>query len=521
MKRIQKLLSMMLVLVLALSMQAGKLTVFAEQIPAPTPTEVLPLTETLPPPMLEDGHFDGDLLKQWVDAYLEENYWNHPGCKMTIAYWYSGTDETWFYNADEWIGGVNWYKLPLCMYYAEKLKSGEMTKETVVTGITLEYAMSTLLEHSSGPSLYSLVTDLAEREGLSYTDVAKQYADLPESYYTSEYYNNAYTARLMMEITKTLFEGGEDRFPFVLEHMKKSQPYDMFKRDWNIQTKWEVAQTHAADWGGEGDDFIHCTAIFYTPTPAVLTIMTKNIWDLDIMGGVAGHFFVLTEALDQRQHPERAAELAAAAAAEAAGTSADGLATADTQTTADGQTMADTQSTEAAGTAATTGEAAGSTQAAAPVPAAGTEATAATTGGTQQTGDTPEPVITPPAATVPPADTGEPVPETPLLVQPTGETPEQSVVEPQPVVLPTEETPSTAGTETGAVINSAPSPIPILIVLFILLVLIALCSILLIIHNRKERERRRRRAAAIRRRRREREMQERYEEEESESYDEE
>ena len=507
MKRIQKLLSMMLVLVLALSMQAGNLTAFAEQTPAPTPTptEVLPLTETLPPPMLEDGHFDGDLLKQWVDAYLEENYWNHPGCEMAIAYWYSGTDETWFYNADDWIGCVNWYKLPLCMYYAEKLKSGEMTKETVVTGITLEYAMSTLLEHSSGPSLYSLVTDLADREGLSYTDVAKQYADLPESYFTSEYYNNAYTARLMMEITKTLFEGGEDRFPFVLEHMKKSQPYDMFKRDWNIQTKWEVAQTHAADWGGEGDDLIHCTAIFYTPTPAVLTIMTKNIWDLDIMGGVAGHFFVLTEALDQRQHPERAAELAAAAAAEAAGTSADGLATADTQTTANGETVADTQSTETAGTAATAGEGAAGTQTAAPVATAGIE-TSATTGETQQTGNTPEPVITPPAATVQATDGGEPAPETPLIVQPTSET------------QPAEAQVTTPDGNTGV---KQSSPIPILIVLFILLVLIAICSVLLVIHNRKERERRRRRAAAIRRRRRAREMQERYEEEESGSDDEE
>ena len=434
MKRIQKLLSMILASMLVLSMQAGNLTAFAEQAPAPTPTEVLPLTETLPSPVLEDGHFDGDLLKQWVDAYLEENYWNHPGCEMTIAYWYSGTDETWFYNADDWIGCVNWYKLPLCMYYAEKLKSGEMTNETVVTGITLEYAMSTVLEHSSGPSLYSLVTDLSDREGLSYTDVAKQYADLPESYFTGEYYNNAYTARLMMEITKTLFEGGEDRFPFVLEHMKKSQPYDMFKRDWNIQTKWEVAQTHAADWGGEGDDLIHCTAIFYTPTPAILTIMTKNIWDLDIMGGVAGHFFNLTEELELKQHPEREAG---------------------------------------------------------------------------------------PAATVPPTAEAEPTSESRPIIQPSPETQEPSVIKPQPVVLPAEETPPAVGTETGQVVNSAPSPVPLLIVLFILLVLIAICSILLIIHNRKERERRRRRAAAIRRRRREREMRDWYEEEENESDDEE
>ena len=515
MKNTQKLLSMILALVLVFSMQAGNLTALAEE----APTEALPLTETLPSPVLEDGHFDADLLTQWVDAYLDENYWNHPGCKMTIAYWYSGTDETWFYNADEWLGCVNWYKLPLCMYYAEKLKSGEMTKETVVTGITLEYAMSTLLEHSSGPSLYSLVTDLADREGLSYTDVAKQYADLPESYFTSEYYNNAYTARLMMEITKTLFEGGEDRFPFVLEHMKKSQPYDMFKRDWNIQSKWEVAQTHAADWGGEGDDLIHCTAIFYTPTPAILTIMTQNIWDLDVMGGVAGHFFNLTEELDLKQHPERAAELAAAEAAKAAETSADAQTTADGQTTADAQTTAETQSTETTGTAATTGDAAGSAQSATSMPAAGTEGsaaesaqaeteagTAATTGETQQTRDTPEPVITPPAATAQPAAEAEPTPETQLIVQPSSETPPAGTQEAIP-----------AGT-TGV---KRSSPIPILIVLFILLVLIAICSILLVIHNRKERERRRRRAAAIRRRRREREMQERYEEEENESNDEE
>lgn len=475
MKRIENLFSIVLVLMLVLSMQVGNLSAFAEEIP----TE--PLTQTLSSPVLEDGHFDGEILKQWVDAYLDENYWNHPGCEMAIAFWYSGTDETWFYNADEWIGCVNWYKLPVCMHYAEKLKSGELTKESVVTGITLEYAMSTLLEHSSGPSLYSLVTDLSDREGLSYTDVAKQYAgDLPESYFTSEYYNNAYTARLMMEITKTLFKGGEDRFPFVLEHMKKSQPYDMFKRDWNIQSKWDVAQTHAADWGGEGDDLIHCTAIFYTPTPAILTIMTKNIWDLDIMGGVAGHFFNLTEELDLKQHPERAAQLAAAGAA---GTSAVGAVTA-----------ADGQSTDPLTSSAVTeaGAPAESSPAAIPASESGAQTEPTVPGEAQQAGEA--------SATV----------ETPAQSV-TGAEP---VVDPQSVVLPQEETPPAAGTEAGPVVNLAPSPIPILIVLFILLLLIVLCVILLVIHKRKERERRRRRAATRRRRQRVREMQRRYDEEE-------
>ena len=317
MKRIEKLLSTVLVLVMMLSMQMRSLPAFAEE----STEEALPLTQTLPSAALEGGHIDGDVLKQWVDAYLEENHWNHPGCDLTVAFWYSGTDETWFYNADEWLGCVNWYKLPVCMHYAEELKSGALTKESVVTGITLEYAMTTVLENSSGPSIYSLVTDLSEREGLNHTDVAKEYAgDLPDSYFTGEYYNNGYTARLMLEITKTLFEGGEERFPFVLEHMKKSQPEDLFKRDWNVRTKWEVAQTHAADWGGEGDDLIHCTGIFYTPAPAILTVMTRNIWDLDIIGGVAGHFVDLAEELGLKQEEEKAAQ---AAAAEAAGAAAE------------------------------------------------------------------------------------------------------------------------------------------------------------------------------------------------------
>ena len=330
----KQFISWLLAFVLILSAQMGMLVAYAEQT-APAPTEELPLTQTLPSGVREDGTLDGDIVKQWVDAYLTENHWDSPGCVMGIAYWYSGTGETWYYHADDWIGGVNWYKLPICMHYAEELASGEMTKESVVTGITLEYAMNTTLENSSGPSLYSLVTDLTEREGASYAEIARQYADLPDSYFTSEFYNNAYTARLMMEITKTLFQGGEERFPNVLEPMKKSQPEDLFKRDWIIRTAWDCAQTHAADWGGAGDDLIHCTGIFYTPTPVVLTIMTKNIWDLDIMGGVAGHFANLAVEMSEKQ---KQAEEAAEAADQSASTPTEG------ENGADGQT-ADTRLT--------------------------------------------------------------------------------------------------------------------------------------------------------------------------------
>ena len=172
MKRIENLFSIVLVLMLVLSMQVGNLSAFAEEIP----TE--PLTQTLPSPVLEDGHFDGEILKQWVDAYLEENYWNHPGCDMAIAYWYSGTDETWFYNADEWIGCVNWYKLPVCMHYAEELKSGALTKESVVTGITLEYSLYIPEGYEEGTdTLYPMVMFIPDSTGagLSSSQIVEEY----------------------------------------------------------------------------------------------------------------------------------------------------------------------------------------------------------------------------------------------------------------------------------------------------------------------------------------------------------
>ena len=105
----------------------------------------------------------------------------------------------------------------------------------------------------------------------------------------------------MMEVTKTLYQGGDERFPNVLEYMKQSQPWDMFKRDENIRVNLNASQTHAASWGDGAGDYIHCTGVIYTPTPIVLTIMMKNISDLDILGGVAGHIAVMATELDARQ----------------------------------------------------------------------------------------------------------------------------------------------------------------------------------------------------------------------------
>ena len=300
MKNVKKIPSLFIAMVLIVVTVVGTLPAYAEENSQGT---------TLPPEITEDGHIDGERLKQWVDDYLKADHWDEPQCSMSIGLWYSGTDETWLYNPDEWMYGVNWSKLPISMVYAEKLANGELSNDSVITGLQLEYALQTVLENSSGSSFYSMLAHLGGNTVSNCAELVPQYAGLPDSYYTDEFYQQSYyTARIMMEVTKTLYQGGDERFPNVLEYMKKSQPWDMFNRDDYIRDVLHTSQTHAASWGDGAGDYIHCTGVIYTPTPIVQTVMMKNISDLDIMGGVAHHMAVLAVALDSKLKEIRLAE---------------------------------------------------------------------------------------------------------------------------------------------------------------------------------------------------------------------
>ena len=275
------------------------------------------------PEMTEDGHIDGEKLKLWLENYLAADHWDEPQCSISVCFWYSGSDETWMYNPDEWMYGVNWSKLPICMNFAEKLASGELSNDTSINGITLEYALQTVLENSSSPSYSSMIVYLGGNTTSNCAEMVPQYANLPEDYYTDEFYNESYyTARIMMEVTKTLYLAEEGRFPNVLEYMKKSQPWDMFNRDQWIREILHTSQSHVASWGNGAGDYIHCTGVIYTNSPIVLTIMMKNISDIDIMGGIAHHFCYLANNMYWKQYEiekaKKAAEAEALAAQEAA-----------------------------------------------------------------------------------------------------------------------------------------------------------------------------------------------------------
>ena len=430
------LISLFAALTMLLSFYSGSFSAYAEDY----------VPELLPSPAA-DGHLiDGDTLTKFFDEYLHENYCDNENQCLSIAVWCPDTDEYWYYNPDVWMYGVNWYRLPVSMYLAEKVSKGELTMDSVVNGITLEYAINTALAAASNPSASSMVLYLGGNMTTNCADLTTGYANLPDSYFVADYYQeNAYTARLMLEITKTLYLGGEERFPLVEESMKDAMPEDFFKRDWNVAHDWVIAQTSAAYWGEGAGDRVNCTGIIYTPSPILLTVMMKNIADMDIMGGVAWRFSHLGAALGERLHPDGDSSADTAVSAEAVPAEV----SPETQT---GETVlpqdADTASTDSS------------------------------------TSVTLDPPISPAVTVTPPAEPAPTViPETPV--------PSSALQIPVPSTLPAD---STATLQDAMPSPSAKSPFRFFLIGFLVLfVAVVAVAVVLIVREQRHRKRRRRR----------------------------
>ena len=435
------LISLCAVLAMLLSLYSGSFPALAEDY----------VPELLPAPAA-DGHLiDGDRLTKFFDEYLHENYCDNENQCLSIAVWVPDTDEYWYYNPDEWMYGVNWYRLPVSMYLAEKVSKGELTMDTVVNGITLEYAISTALAATSNPSASSMVLYLGGNMTTNCADLTAGLSGLPDSYFVPDYYqDNAYTARLMLEITKTLYLGGEERFPLVEESMKDAMPEDFFKRDWNVGHDWVIAQTSAAYWGEGAGDRVHCTGIIYTPSPILLTVMMKNIADMDIIGGVAWRFSHLGAALGERLHPEDDSSADTPVSTEAASAEA----------------LPEAQTSEAV-----------------MLQGADTETAAASAGAAADSAMSPSVTVTPPAEPSPAEPSPVTVAETPLP-----SSAPQAVV---PSELPEE---SAAPLQDASPSPTGKSPFRFFLVGFLVLFLaVLIVAVVLILREQRQRKRRRHR----------------------------
>ena len=234
-------------------------------------------TEEPPPAAEEPGNdpraaenaltvLDGEELQALAEQALKDL-----GLKaenVSIGYCYTPTGETWYFNEDAWYYSASLYKVPLMMIMAEREKSGELTQESVLTGrLTLAYAEDRVLVYSNNEIAHTVMGYLgSDRE---VREMYKQYSTLPEEDYPKNFLVYSYfSPRFMTDVMMTLYYE-QERFPNILDCLKKAQPDGWFNKTGNHE--YEIAQKY-----GAYEEVHHTSGVVYTPEPFILTVMTKN-----------------------------------------------------------------------------------------------------------------------------------------------------------------------------------------------------------------------------------------------------
>lgn len=206
---------------------------------------------------------DPEELEQITRDFIEE-YKLHEN-NFSVGYCYTATGDTWYFNGDEWYYSASMYKVPLMMLLAELEAKGEIDRDTPIKNLPLGEAEELILTYSHNDYAHLMMSYFGTEPDCR--DLYKQYSDLPDDYYISDFRQYSYfTANFITDVMKTLYYE-QERFPNIVESLLPAQPDQYFKRE---ITDYEVAQKY-----GALKEFNHTTAIVYTPNPFIVTVMTE------------------------------------------------------------------------------------------------------------------------------------------------------------------------------------------------------------------------------------------------------
>ena len=289
----------------------------------------------------DTGIIDAAALDSWISDYVAQHSLDGAYQVFSVGFCYTGTGDCWFYNADQWMYSASLYKVPVSMLLAEKEAAGELTQDSMITtqyaSGTLGHLESTALINSNNDSGHALVEYMGGTYAGKCADQTVRFTGLPESYFSSDDFANLsyYTARYMTHVMKTLYDGGDEAYPHIIEYLLDAQPDDYYNSDANLKSSYAIAQKYGAFTEQNGNNNNHCAAIIYTPTPIVVVVMTRNVGDYqrrmaEVGSYLADYSLQLDEkqAALEREAQEQAAALAAAeadnndAAAQAGGSDA-------------------------------------------------------------------------------------------------------------------------------------------------------------------------------------------------------
>ena len=266
----------------------------------------------------EESILDEERLDAWIKDFLTKNGVGGGNQIFSVGFCYTATGDCWYYNGDAFMYSASMYKVPISMLLAEKEKAGLISQDTNLGGGTLKYLETTALIHSDNNSGHAMLDYLGEDNSGKGSKLCMQYASLDKSYFDQDFFDYSYySARFMTQVMQTLCAGGEERFPHVIEYLLQAQPDSYLNL--SLSGKFDVAQKYGAFKERNGNDNNHITAIVFTPTPIVVTVMTRNVGDYQkLMAQIGSYLAEYSLELDEKLAARKAAQAEAAKAAEEA-----------------------------------------------------------------------------------------------------------------------------------------------------------------------------------------------------------
>ena len=190
---------------------------------------------------------------------------------VTMGYYNTVTGEEHYFRGDvlTTAGSIN--KVPLNMYYAEKLYNGDISWDTTFGG----YDYKTLQHSTICLSNNDLTSILVAAIGTEpeYRRTICPYVGLdPETVDNSFLLVNEFSPRQMIHCLKMLYSEPE-RYPGVIDHMMHANPGEYFEQ---IVTEYDIAQKYGWYIDDNNNNYICCIGFVETEDPILLTIFTDN-----------------------------------------------------------------------------------------------------------------------------------------------------------------------------------------------------------------------------------------------------
>ena len=207
---------------------------------------------------------------------------------FAFFYYNPQTQKYYFDNQNKYFKAASTVKVPVAIMYYDKIKNGELTKESTLQYTSDDYEegggttaslysvgdnvpISYLLEQSIVNSDNTAVNILID--GIGYRKCREQIAEFSDEQFTEEFYTtNLTTADLGYNIINHIYQNQEN-YQELLGYMKQSSFGEYLKK---YITEYDVAHKYGSYAGN-----VHDYGIVFADSPYLIGVYTQNVPNAD------------------------------------------------------------------------------------------------------------------------------------------------------------------------------------------------------------------------------------------------